>query len=129
MSHVSSSYVLACCTTQSRHAVSTHSRSLVIQCRPVQYPDLQQLRETSYWDSVIIASIPEVPVAAASLSSTISHANGLAVSPTSSQESLSDAQAESCTSTPEVDQAVAPHNEAQSMLILGLRGQNHDLER
>ena len=78
----------------------------------------------SYWDSVIIIGIPEVPVAAASPASTIPHANGLAVSPTSSQESLIDAQAESHTSTPEVEQAVA-----QSMLILGLRGQNHDLER
>ena len=83
----------------------------------------------SYWDSVIVIGIPEVPVAAASPASTIPHTNGLAVSPTSSQESLIDAQAESHTSTPEVEQAVAPCVEAQSMLMLGLRGQSHDLER
>lgn len=110
-------------------ATLTHSHLVLSSCRPLQYPDLQQLREASHWDIVIVTGVPEIPAIAASPASASPQANGLAHSPTSSRESLIDAQADSHTPTSEVGQADVSDCAAQSMLILGLRGQNHDLER
>lgn len=110
-------------------ATLRHSHLVLSLRRPLQYPDLQQLRESSHWDTVIVTGVPEIPAVAASPASASPQANGLAHSPTSSQESLMDAQADSHTATSEIGQAGVSDCEAQSMLILGLRGQNHDLER
>lgn len=119
--------VQSICRTQL--ATSAHSHWVLLSYRPLQYPDLQQLRETSHWDTVIVTGVPEIPPIAASPASASPQANGLPQSPSSSQESLMVAQADSHTPTSEVGQAGVPECEAQSMLILGLRGQNHDLER
>ena len=102
--------------------------SMMLSCRPLLYPDLQQLRESFHWDSVIVSGIPGAPVAASSPASASPDTNGFAVSSTSCQESLMGSQAESHR-TIEISQADVADVEAQSMLILGLQGHNHDLER
>ena len=95
-------------------------------CRPQRHPDLQTLKETAYWDSVFVNGIPDASPTAGAVSEQASlDMNGTGVSPTSSQESL--------LRPPSADAAVAPpaltDTDVQSVLILGLRGQNHDLER
>lgn len=99
--------------------------------RPLRYPDLQLLRDSCPWDCVIVNGIPEVSANASSpaTSPACPDANGLGVSPTSSHESSIGSPAEAPWTLPEIHQAEVSDVEAKSMLILGLRGQNHDLER
>ncbi|KAL3141594.1 hypothetical protein ABBQ32_004835 [Trebouxia sp. C0010 RCD-2024] len=97
---------------------------------PLQYPDLQLLRESCPWDCVIINGVPEIPTAAGSSVRALSEAHGCGQhSPTTSQESSVGLPAEPCTLPPDVHQTEAGDVAAKSMLILGLRGQDHDLER
>lgn len=103
---------------------------VVSSSRPLQYPDLQLLRESCPWDCVIINGVPEIPTAAGSSVRALSEAHGCGQhSPTTSQESSVGLPAEPCTLPPDVHQTEAGDVAAKSMLILGLRGQDHDLER
>lgn len=102
---------------------------VVSSSRPLQYPDLQLLRESSPWDCVIINGVPEVPTAAESSERPRPEANACGHSPTTSQESSLGLPAEPRISPSDVHQTEAGDVAAKSMLILGLRGQDHDLER
>ncbi len=103
-------------------------------CRPRHHPDLQTLRESCHWDSVIVSGIPEVPSALEPPARVSTEVNRVGTTPTSSQETPLGSPNESGNATPDalgidVTQTDLADVDAKSMLILGLRGQNHDPER
>ena len=101
---------------------------LSLLCRPQRHPDLQTLKETAYWDCVFVTGIPDASRTAGAMSGQATmDVNGTGVSPTSSQESL--VGPPSAASDTAAASVALTDIDAQSVLILGLRGQNHDLER
>ena len=98
----------------------------MLSFRPLQYPDLQLLQESCPWDCVIVSGVPEVSTAAGSSATGSPQANGFGVSP---QDGSIGSLADLHISPLEAHQAEVGDIAAKSMLILGLCGQDHDLER
>ena len=104
-------------------------------CRPQRHPDLQILRDLTYWDSVIVVGIPHhtnasdppPPTDAANLTGGDLSPNSSQESPPKRTEQLLSATSDAVSGA--VSQTVDEEVNAKSVLILGLCGHNHDLER
>lgn len=102
--------------------------------RPQHHPDIQALRESCHWDSVILSGIPDISSALAPLATVPTGWNCIATTPISAWDSplgsshASD-DATSVASGTDMSQTGHADVDAKSMLILGLCGQNHDPQR
>ncbi len=88
--------------------------------RPPRHPELQTLQQNIPWDSVLAVSIPpaDSPAPAAAVAAAARanrQTNGIALPAKASEDSL--------------NQTGEAQDSAESVLILGLRGQRLDLER
>lgn len=129
-------------TLNSKDCLSLRLDTSSLTCRPSRHPDLATLRGGSHWDAVIVVSIPLAASPAAAPAGPLGaeaaavytnghHVDGSGTSPVHS-ESSSDASpppGPASGSGHHPFQAGAVQHAAESVLILGLRGHRHDLER